>query len=52
MGTEADGLTEKWLNGADKQILIPMSGEIDSLNVSTSAAILIFEAMRQRNFYK
>ncbi len=52
MGTEADGLTEKWLNGADEQILIPMSGEIDSLNVSTSAAILIFEAMRQRNFYK
>jgi TrmH family RNA methyltransferase len=52
MGTEADGLTEKWLNGADMQILIPMSGEIDSLNVSTSAAILIFEAMRQRNFYK
>lgn len=52
MGTEADGLTEKWLNEADDQILIPMSGEIDSLNVSTSAAILIFEAMRQRNFYK
>lgn len=52
MGTEADGLTEKWLKGSDEQILIPMSGEIDSLNVSTSAAILIFEAMRQRNFYK
>lgn len=52
MGTEADGLTEKWLNNADEQIIIPMSGEIDSLNVSTSTAILVFEAMRQRNFYK
>ena len=52
MGTEADGLTEKWLKGSDEQIIIPMNGEIDSLNVSTSAAILIFEAMRQRNFGK
>lgn len=52
MGTEADGLTKKWLNGADDQIKIPMNGEIDSLNVSTSTAILVFEAMRQRNFYK
>lgn len=52
MGTEADGLTEKWLKNTDKQIIIPMSGEIDSLNVSTSTAILVFEAMRQRNFYK
>lgn len=52
MGTEADGLTDKWLKNTDNQIIIPMSGEIDSLNVSTSTAILIFEAMRQRNFYK
>lgn len=52
MGTEADGLTEKWLKNTDKQIIIPMSGEIDSLNVATSTAILVFEAMRQRNFRK
>ena len=52
MGTEADGLTEKWLKNSNEQIIIPMSGEIDSLNVSTSTAILVFEAMRQRNFYK
>lgn len=52
MGTEADGLTDKWLKHTNKQIIIPMSGEIDSLNVSTSTAILVFEAMRQRNFYK
>jgi TrmH family RNA methyltransferase len=52
MGTEADGLTDKWLIESNEQIIIPMSGEIDSLNVSTSTAILVFEAMRQRNFYK
>ena len=52
MGTEADGLTEKWLKSTDEQIIIPMSGKIDSLNVSTSTAIIVFEAMRQRNFYK
>lgn len=52
MGTEADGLTDKWLKHTDRQVIIPMSGEIDSLNVSTSTAILVFEAMRQRNFYK
>lgn len=52
MGTEAVGLTEKWLKNTDEQIIIPMSGAIDSLNVSTSTAILVFEAMRQRNFYK
>jgi len=51
MGTEADGLTDKWLKSTDEQVIIPMSGEIDSLNVSISTAILVFEAMRQRNFY-
>ncbi len=50
MGTEADGLTDVWLNNASKRIKIPMRGEIDSLNVSVSTAILTFEAMRQRGF--
>jgi TrmH family RNA methyltransferase len=50
MGTEADGLTDKWLNGANDQIKIPMLGKVDSLNVSTSAAILVYEALRQRKF--
>lgn len=50
MGTEADGLTEMWLNNANKRIKIPMRGEIDSLNVSVSTAVLTFEAMRQRGF--
>jgi len=49
-GTEATGLTDKWLISADKRIKIPMGGVIDSLNVTTSVAILVFEAMRQRNF--
>jgi TrmH family RNA methyltransferase len=50
MGTEAYGLTPQWLNFCHHRIIIPMSGKIDSLNVSTSTAILVFEAMRQRNF--
>ncbi|MDR0681073.1 MAG: RNA methyltransferase [Dysgonamonadaceae bacterium] len=50
MGTEADGLSDFWLNNADKRIKIPMRGVIDSLNVSVSTAILTFEAMRQRGF--
>jgi len=50
MGSEATGLSNMWLEGADYLIKIPMMGKIDSLNVSASAAIVIFEAMRQRNF--
>jgi TrmH family RNA methyltransferase len=50
MGTEADGLTRFWLERADRCIKIPMRGVIDSLNVSVSAAVLTFEAMRQRGF--
>ena len=49
-GTEATGLTDQWVRGADKRIKIPMGGVIDSLNVTSSVAILTFEAMRQRNF--
>lgn len=51
MGTEADGLTDKWIKFCNYRIIIPMLGSIDSLNVSVSTAILVFEAMRQRNFY-
>ncbi len=50
VGTEATGLTEDWLLNSDQNIIIPMQGEIDSMNVSVSAAILIFEAKRQRGF--
>ena len=50
VGTESCGLTEEWRNEATQNIIIPMQGEIDSMNVSVAAAILIFEAKRQRNF--
>jgi TrmH family RNA methyltransferase len=50
LGTEATGLTDEWINAADEKIIIPMLGTHDSLNVSVSAAILVFEAMRQRGF--
>ncbi|RDY61059.1 TrmH family RNA methyltransferase [Flagellimonas nanhaiensis] len=50
VGTEATGLTQEWLENSDQNIIIPMQGEIDSMNVSVSAAILIFEAKRQRGF--
>ncbi|HRY32870.1 MAG TPA: RNA methyltransferase [Bacteroidales bacterium] len=49
MGTEHNGLSRFWLEAADRRIKIPMHGSIDSLNVSTAAAILVFEAVRQRN---
>jgi TrmH family RNA methyltransferase len=48
MGTEATGLTDQWRQAADAHIRIPMLGRIDSLNVSVSTAILLFEAVRQR----
>ena len=50
MGTEANGLTQEWLNFATHRIKIPMRGKVDSLNVSVSTAVLTFEAMRQRGF--
>lgn len=49
IGTEATGLTQAWRDAADAHIKIPMLGALDSLNASVSAAILMFEAVRQRN---
>tara|TARA_R110000787_G_scaffold32138_16_gene84978 strand:+ start:1735 stop:2520 length:786 start_codon:yes stop_codon:yes gene_type:complete len=48
VGTEATGLTQIWRDNATQNINIPMQGAIDSMNVSVAAAILIFEAKRQR----
>jgi TrmH family RNA methyltransferase len=48
VGTEATGLSQEWRDHATQNIIIPMEGEIDSMNVSVAAAILIFEAKRQR----
>ncbi|WP_406685686.1 RNA methyltransferase [Seonamhaeicola sp. MEBiC1930] len=50
VGTEATGLSTEWLENATQNIIIPMQGEIDSMNVSVAAGILIFEAVRQRKF--
>ena len=50
VGTEATGLSKEWREAATQNIIIPMQGEIDSMNVSVAAAILIFEAKRQRGF--
>ncbi|GAA4944267.1 RNA methyltransferase [Algibacter agarivorans] len=50
VGTEATGLSNEWLENSTQNIIIPMQGEIDSMNVSVAAGILIFEAKRQRNF--
>lgn len=50
VGTEATGLTQPWRDESTQNIIIPMQGEIDSMNVSVAAAILLFEAKRQRGF--
>jgi TrmH family RNA methyltransferase len=49
MGTESTGLSDIWVKSADANIIIPMFGMVDSMNVSVSAAVLVFEAVRQRN---
>mgnify|MGYP005846952033 CR=1 FL=1 len=51
MGTESEGLSDFWLQNANELIKIPMTGQADSLNVSISAAIIVYEAMRQRGFH-
>lgn len=50
MGTEATGLSEAWVNTSTQNIIVPMQGKIDSMNVSTAAAVVVFEAKRQRGF--
>ena len=48
IGTESTGLSNEWREAADRHIRIPMLGMMDSLNASVSAAVLLFEALRQR----
>jgi TrmH family RNA methyltransferase len=48
LGTEADGLTPATRQACDETVIIPMRGVLDSLNVSVAAAVLAFEAVRQR----
>jgi TrmH family RNA methyltransferase len=48
LGSEADGLTEAWSAAHITPVRLPMHGIADSLNVSTTAAVLFYEALRQR----
>lgn len=48
VGSEAWGLSDTWLAAADRRVRIPMAGEVDSLNLSASAALLMYEVVRQR----
>ncbi len=49
LGSEEKGLSEFWLKNADMKVKIPLRGIADSLNVSTTAGIIIYEVLRQRN---
>ena len=48
LGSEAFGLGETWLKAAGQQVRIPMFGQVDSLNLSVSTALLLYEVVRQR----
>jgi len=48
VGTENEGLTDFWMNNSDVKVKIPMSGRVNSLNVSVSTALILYEALRQR----
>ena len=48
VGTENEGLSEFWLQNADVKVKIPMMGKVNSLNVSVSTALILYEAVRQR----
>ena len=49
VGTEDEGLTDFWMSHADVKVRIPMTGRVNSLNVSVSTALIVYEAVRQRN---
>lgn len=49
MGGEAFGISDFWVDNADSLVMIPMNGIADSLNVSTSTAVILYEAVRQRS---
>ncbi|PIE81161.1 MAG: rRNA methyltransferase [Chloroflexi bacterium] len=48
MGSEAHGLSQTWLNAKHNQVTIPMFGKVDSLNLSVSTGLLLYEVIRQR----
>lgn len=50
VGSEMHGLDERWMTAADLKVSLPMRGIADSLNVSTAAALVLYETLRQRNY--
>lgn len=52
VGTENEGLTDFWMSNADVKIRIPMMGKVNSLNVSVSTALIVYEAVRQRSHHR
>lgn len=48
LGSESRGLSKEWRENAEVAVRIPMFGHVNSLNVATSAALLVYEALRQR----
>lgn len=48
MGSEEDGISQELLNLAQARVAIPLMGEVESLNVSAAAAVILYEAVRQR----
>lgn len=52
VGTEDEGLTDFWMSNADVKVKIPMLGKVNSLNVSVSTALIVYEAVRQRNLQR
>ena len=49
MGTESTGLDNNWLKASHQNLIIPMSQDVDSLNLSVSAGILMYEARAKKN---
>ena len=48
VGTEKEGLSPLWMEGADARVTVPMCGAVNSLNVAQALTLLLFEARRQR----
>lgn len=48
MGTESVGLNKEWLEASNQHLIIPMSNQVDSLNLSVSAGILMYEARMKK----
>ena len=49
LGSELEGLEQEAIDAADETITIPMAGMVESLNVSVAAALILYEAQRQRS---